>query len=123
METRPSKKSNRVSVTLHFVPGKDDDLLEMLVGVPLGGRQEHLKSRLRGQATVPAPAPTPTANLQPIENKLDWIWNALTDPEGELANTVRRIVAERLITAAPVEPAVDNEALKQRATRLKKNQW
>ena len=126
VDTPRRKRPNRVTVTLHFVPGKDDDLLAILQAVPLGKRQEVLKKALRSNlgkaALAQPPVVLPTAELHTIQQKVDWIENALNDLPGYLAGVIRQVASQPAASTAN-EPQADPALLQDRTKKLLKRQW
>ncbi len=131
VETR--KKSSRRSVTIHFTPGQDDDLIRLMFAIPRGQRANAAKGLLRGvmsgnAATIPHQKPLPlapnvTGALDELVNGMRWVQDALNDLPGYLD---RMIAARPVVMDAPPlseRETASQDVLLERAARMKKAKW
>jgi hypothetical protein len=141
VETRkkPSRKDKRPTVTIHFTPGKDDDLIRLIFALGRGQRAPAVLGMLRGM-TKPgkaAPSPQQMAMAMPfmpdttVRTALDelvdgmrWMQDALTD----LPAYLDRMLKPSVVAVARDQPPPDRETaseatLQERAERMKKAKW
>lgn len=122
---KAARRYNRHTLTIHLIPGKDDDLIQMLNAVPDGKRQVVFKKLLRGQrAALEDVAPVATALTDPaLREQVAWLMNAMNDLPGYLESIIQRVAAAR--PSADVLPGetASSETLNKRASRLKASQW
>lgn len=123
---RPVKRKqyNRHTLTLHLVPGKDDDLIQMFNAVPKSKRQIVFKKLLRGQQAnfdAAAPAASASEELRDMAEQIAWLVNALNEMPAWMETLLSKVAVAR--PAATSEPAVSTETLDKRAQRLKASQW
>lgn len=119
---KPARRRNRVSITLHFTPGVDDDLIAMLEQIPTGRRMSVVKKALRGILGGNPALVDESPSMTEINGKLDWLQNALTDLPGYLERVIGQVAR-----SGPSEPqaveTVAPDVLAERAAKLKQRKW
>lgn len=141
VETRkkPARKDTRPAVTIHFTPGRDDDLIRLIFAMSKGQRGPAVLGMLRGvtksgkAAPVPQqmamtmplmPDPTMRTALDELVGGMRWVQDALNDLPGYLD----RMLAARPVYAAADDPALTRETasaevLQERKAKMKKAKW
>lgn len=131
---RPNRE---VSITVHFVRGLDDDLIQTLNAVPKGHRATVVKKALRGiangsgttalampyQMQMPL-MPDVHSVLEELTGGMRWVQDALNDLPGYLD----RMLAARptyvpTLDPAPTRETASAEVLQERAAKMKKAKW
>lgn len=130
----PSKK--RVSVTLQFVRGQDDELIKWISQLENGTRNGVMKAALRDGLKLPARSKRVSADEQ-IQRKLDelereyrakmeWVdqWIAyLNQTVQSIHNAPPLPTLPTRETQDQVVEQVDQQELEQRRRKLKQAQW
>ncbi len=92
---RPAKeKQERVSVTLHFIKGVDDDAIEALEKWPLGDRSYNLKQALLGRLqelrNLEKP-PDVRADIESLAESLQWLQHAFKQFPGTIEEMLSNV--------------------------------
>ena len=119
------RKYNRITITLHLVPGKDDDLIRIFSAIPMGQRANVLKKAIRGKQQLANEPQQPAPELQDIRARVEWLQNAMTDLPGFVERLVQQVAHLPKSAAPQPETAdiVDNATLQERAKKLKARKW
>lgn len=143
VETRKksSRKDTRPAVTIHFTPGRDDDLIRLIFALSKGQRGPAVLGMLRGVTksgkAAPAPAPQQMAMAMPLmpdptmRTALDelvdgmrWVQDALNDLPGWLDKKLAERPAHAFVAdPGPTRETVSAEVLQERKAKMQKAKW
>ena len=121
----------RVSITFHLVPGKDNDLIEELQSVSGVARADLIKSRLRGSKEAKTARKEPSVTVPDYSPVLDDLLNRVYELQKNvyhLPETIDQMLARltahpSLASIPPIAPPerarASDESLQRRQERTK----
>ena len=114
-------RQKRVTITLKLLPGKDDDLIDWWLSIPVGGRQSLVKGVLRAYAQQ--------ALGLPPKDDATWIRETLSALPGYLEQVVARVAAAPPILthkgtlSNPSHTGLTGDEVERRGRKIARTRW
>lgn len=122
MSKNRGPKIERVSVTLHFIRGVDDEAIAFIEGWPRGDRSYNMKMILLGQLdalrNLPKPE-EPKPDLQGIADGIAWLQDSVYRLPDMIQEMLSKVVVQG---AAPVQSPVKKKST-SREERMRQNPY
>lgn len=117
IKRREKRVKERVGITLQLIVGEDDDLIEAIAALPIGGRQSVLKNLLRQSYGMPLSSNGSHVDFDELRQ----------DMYQELMAEIEKRLSTPYVPVAPppIEAAdqLDSQTANERKNRLNKANW
>lgn len=124
----PKKRQQRVSVTLHFIRGEDDEFIKTIEAMPRGDRSYNLKKAVLNRLPeIVALQPNYAASLEDITARVHWLQEAVYALPTGIEEMIAKLSLRPMGAIPPPHDVrtdtASQEDLDRRDKRMKKNAW